>query len=128
MSTSRKVKAKLAKQRRSARKATSTEAAQKEPEPEPPSVPPPRRGPPPRGEQSPPALRSQVLNLFAFATGCQAKNYLQDSVCSLAHFRADARPVGHTEADNAGNLSGPPARVTETFLGSRHGRSVVLKI
>ena len=35
MSTSRKVKAKLARQRRSARKATSTEAAQKEPEPEP---------------------------------------------------------------------------------------------
>ena len=35
MSTSRKVKAKLARQRRSARKATSTEAAQKEPEPRP---------------------------------------------------------------------------------------------
>ena len=35
MSTSRKVKAKLARQRRSARKATSTEATQKEPEPEP---------------------------------------------------------------------------------------------
>ena len=35
MSTSRKVRAKLAKLRRSARKATSTEAARKEPEPEP---------------------------------------------------------------------------------------------
>ena len=34
MSTSRKLRAKLAKQRRSARKATSTEAARKEPEPE----------------------------------------------------------------------------------------------
>ena len=56
--------------------------------------------------------------MFAFATGCQAKNYLQDSVCSLAHFRANARPVGHTEADNAGNLSGPPACATETFLGA----------
>ena len=35
MSTSRKLRAKLAKHRRSARKATSTEAARKEPEPEP---------------------------------------------------------------------------------------------
>ena len=56
-----------------------------------------------------PALRSQVPNLFAFATGCRAKNYLQDSVCSLAHFRAHARPVWHTEADNAWNLSEPPS-------------------
>ena len=38
MSTSRKVKAKLARQRRSAREATSTEAAQKEPEPGPSSA------------------------------------------------------------------------------------------
>ena len=38
MSTSRKVKAKLARQRRSARKDTSTEAAQKEPEPGPSSA------------------------------------------------------------------------------------------
>ena len=50
--------------------------------------------------------------MFAFATGCLAQNYLQDSVCSLAHFRADARPVGHTGADNAGNLSRPPAHAT----------------
>ena len=35
MSTTRKLRAKLAKHRRSARKATATEAAQKEPEPEP---------------------------------------------------------------------------------------------
>ena len=42
-------------------------------------------------EQSPPALHSQVPNLFAFATGCRAKNYLQ--VCSPAHFRADARYI-----------------------------------
>ena len=46
--------------------------------PNPPSVPPQRRRPPPRGEQSPPALSSQVLSLFAFATSCRAKNYLQD--------------------------------------------------
>ena len=70
-----------------------------------------------RGEQSPPALRSQVLNLFAFATGYRAKNYLQDSVCSLAHFRAYAGPVGHTETDDAWN---PWA--TETLLGSRRSR------
>ena len=85
--------------------------------PNPPSVPRPRRRPPQRGEQSPPALRSQVLNLFAFATGYRAKNYLQDSVCSLAHFRAYARPVGHTETDDAWN---PWA--TETLLGSRRSR------
>ena len=109
MSTSRKLRVKLAKHRRSARK-----AARKEPEPR---VPRPRSRPPPRGEQSPPALRSQVLNLFAFATGCRAKNYLQDSVCSLAHFRAYAGPFGHTETDDDWNVSEPPAWATETLLG-----------
>ena len=93
MSTSRKPRAKLA------------------------SVPRPRRRPPQRGEQSPPALRSQVLNLFAFATGYRAKNYLQDSVCSLAHFRAYEGPVGHTETYDAWN---PWAM--ETLLGSRRSR------
>ena len=34
-----------------------------------------------------------------FVTGSQAKNYLQDSVCSLAHIKADARPLRHTELD-----------------------------
>ena len=70
--------------------------------PNPPRVSRPRRRPPPRGEQSLPALCSQLLNLFAFATGCRAKNYLQDSVCSLAHFIAYARPVGHTEKTTPG--------------------------
>ena len=78
MSTSRKLRGKLAKHRRSARKATSTEAARKEPEPEPTE----------RSTAERPATTqrgtvtacsgSQVLNLFAFATGCRAKNYLQD--------------------------------------------------
>ena len=117
MSTSRKLKVKLAKHRRSARK-----AARKEPEPEPARVPRPRRRLPPKGEQSPPTLRSQVPNLFAFATGCRAKNYLQDSVCSLAHFRAYAGPVGHTETDDAWNVSEPPAWATETLLGRSHSR------
>ena len=79
MSTSRKLRDKLAKHRRSARKATSREAARKEPEPIPAKSSRPRRRPPPRGEQSPPTLLSQVLNLFAFATGCRAKNYLHIS-------------------------------------------------
>ena len=66
-----------------------------------PSFPPPSSRLSPKGELSPPALFSQVLNLFAFATACRAKNYLQDSVCSLAHFRADARPLRHPEPDNS---------------------------
>ena len=94
MSTSRKPRVKLAKHRRSARK---------ELEPEPAESSTAESRPPQRGEQSPPALRSQVLNLFAFATGYRAKNYLQDSVCSLAHFRAYAGPVRHTETDDAWN-------------------------
>ena len=58
----------------------------------------------PRAKVSLPTLPSQVLNLFAFVTGCRAKNYLQDSVFSLALFRADARPFWHTEPDKAGSL------------------------
>ena len=42
---------------------------------------------------------------------------MQDSVCSLAHFRAYAGPVGHTETDDTWN---PWA--TETLLGSRRSR------
>ena len=77
MSTSRKLAEKLdthlrcsPKHRRAARKATLTEAAQDDPVPiaRPPanklSLPLPRSRPWPRGELSPPALRSQVLNLF----------------------------------------------------------------
>ena len=45
----------------------------------------------------------KVHNLSAFITGCQAKIYLQ--VYSLAHFRANARPLRHTEPDNARPLS-----------------------
>ena len=33
--------------------------------------------------------------LFALVTDCQAKNYLQDSVCSLAHFRDCQAPEAH---------------------------------
>ena len=67
--------------------------------------------------------------MFAFVTGCQAKNYLQDSDYSLAHFTADARPLRHTEPDNAGPLSHtePPAQATKTFLGG-HQLHVLLKI
>ena len=64
-----------------------------------PSVPPPRHRPSPRGELSPPALCSQVLNLSASATGCLAKNYLQDS--------GRQKPLTHTQL---------PACATETFL------------
>ena len=35
-----------------------------------------------------------IMTTFAFANGCQAKNYLQDSVCSFAHFRAAPGPSG----------------------------------
>ena len=80
MSTSRKLRAKLVKHRRSVRKATSTEAARKEPEPEPAESPTAETQASTEREQSAPALRSQELNLFAFAIGCQAKNYLQDFV------------------------------------------------
>ena len=87
MSTSRKLRVKLAKHRHSAIK-----AARKQPEPEP-------------AESS----TAETANLFDFATGCPAKNYLHDSVCSRAHFRAYARPVGHTETKDAWNVSEPPA-------------------
>ena len=122
MSTSRKLRAKLDKQKRSARKAISTEAARKEPVPEPTeSSTAETQASTMRGTVTARSAR-QVLNLFDFATGCRAKNYLQDSVCSLAHFRADAGPVGHTEADDTWNLSELPVWATETFLGSRHSR------
>ena len=114
MSTSRKLRGILAKHRGLARKATSSEAAREEPEPEPTERSTAETLAVTKREQSPPTLRSQVLNLFAFATGCRAKNYLQDSVCSLAHFRADARPVWHTEADNV-SQSHQPAPQKSSF-------------
>ena len=76
-----------------------------DPRPNKPSLPPPRSRPWPRGELSPPAMRSQVLSLFAFVAGCQGKNYLQDSFCSLVYFRPDTKPLKHTEPDKAGPLS-----------------------
>ena len=42
--------------------------------------------------------------MFAFNTGCRAKNYLQDSVCSLAHFRVDARGRQRKEPLRAASL------------------------
>ena len=83
MSTSRKVRAKLAKQRRSARKATSTEAARKEPEPEPTKH---STAETQAATQRGTVTASSALTgtqFVGFATGCRAKNYLQDSVCSL---------------------------------------------
>ena len=79
----------------------------------PPRVPRPRHRPPPRGEQSPPALRSQVLNLFAFATCCRAKNYLQDSVCSFQSRRRARRSqrgrrrLEHLRAASLGHRNTP---------------------
>ena len=71
-----------------------------------------------------PAPCTQLLNLFALVTGCGGSNYLQDSFCSLAHFRANARTLSHTEQDNARPLSRtePEAQATETFLWHRHSR------
>ena len=118
MSTSRKMRVKNDWQNTGVQQGKPSQRKLPKKSPNQTSVPPPRHWPPSRWEQSPPALRLEVLNLFAFATGCRAKNYLQDSVCSIAHFRANARPAWHTEADNARNLSEPPACTTETFLAT----------
>ena len=67
-----------------------------------------------------------ILSLFAFVTSYQGKNYLQGSVCSLAHFIAEARPLRHTKPDKAGSLSHtePSAQTTEIFLGLARAGSV----
>ena len=76
MSTSRKLRVKLAKHRRSARK-----AARKEPEPE------------PAESSMAETLRSQVLNLFAFANGCWAKIFagLSLFICTFQSLRRARR-------------------------------------
>ena len=53
----------------------------------------------------PSAPHTQVLNFFAFVSGCQRKKYLQDLFCSLTHFRANARPLKQAEPDNTVPLS-----------------------
>ena len=115
MSTSRKLRVKLAKDRRSARK-----AARKEPEPEPAES--------STAETQASTERGTVTARSAL-TGTQFVCFCHwlsgqklFAVCSLAHFRAYAGPVGHTETDHAWNVSEPPAWATETLLGSRHSR------
>ena len=113
MSTSRKVKAKLARQRRSARKSTSTEAVQKEPEPEPTER---------STAESQAATQRGTVTASSALTGTQFVcfcNWLsaQKLFAGLSLFTCTFQRG--TEADNAGNLSGPPACATETFLGSR---------
>ena len=118
MGTSRKLRAKLAKHRRSARKATS----RKEPETEPTEC---------SNGKTQAATHMGTITTRPVFTGTQfvcfchclsGQKLLPDSVCSLAHLGADAKPVWHTGADNARNISEPPACATETFLGSRHSR------
>ena len=105
MSTSRKMRVKLAKHRRSARKATSTEAAREEPEPEPTD----------RSAAEMPAAtqrnshrplcthRNSICLLLPLAVGPKI-------ICRFVHLHiSEPTPVWHTEADNARNLSEPPA-------------------
>ena len=89
------------KHRCAARKATSTEAARDDPEPKQTKL---STAETPEEENChhPLGAHTYICLLCHWLSG---KNYLQDSVCSLAHFRADARPFRHTEPDNAKPLS-----------------------
>ena len=121
MSTSEKLVVKLdshlrlsPKNRQAARKANSAEAAWDDPEVE---APPPAK----KAASSPAELPAMTQwrtattpsmhkgNEFVyFSHKLLGKNYLQGS---LAHFRADPRPLWHTEPDNTRSLSctEPPA-------------------
>ena len=78
----------------------------------------------PETGQKPASSALTGTQFLAFVTGCLAQYYLQYSVCSLAHFRANARPLRHKEPDNDGPLSHTelPALATETFLLRRQSR------
>ena len=73
MSTSRKLRAKLAKHRHSAWKATSTEAARKEPEPEPTESSTAKTQASTQNSHRSLCAHRYSICLLAFATGCRAK-------------------------------------------------------
>ena len=86
------------KHRCTARKATSTEAARDDPEPKQTKL---------STAETPEENCHHPLGTYAYiflllSLAVREKLF---AVCSLAHFRADARPFRHTEPDNAKPLS-----------------------
>ena len=121
MSTSRKVKAKLAKQRLSARKATTTEAARKEPEPEPTER---STAEMQASTQRGTVTASSALTGTQFVCFCHQLSG-QKLFAGLSLFTCTFQSQRQARLAHRGrqrqDLSGPPACATETFLGSRDG-------
>ena len=120
------------KHRCAARKATSTEATLDDPDPDPDAQPPGKQTKPFITETSVMTQRRTLTTRYAH-TGTQFVCFchwlsrkelfaLIIIIYSLAHVRADARPLRHTEPDNTGPLSHtePPAPLTHRATSTRH--------